>query len=160
MMTKISRVLTFHENKNINDLFLDFYKYIVHELDSMEPNKKGVLYPPSSQHIDYTQQLMHIDNTEEMENNIAYMLPVIFQMILDNYGNDINEIHSLFSAPIFSTGSEVVPFLEFFLQTMKFELNKYIAHPRKQTVANPVYTQFRLVVSVSLFSGNGEEIPK
>ena len=156
LMTKISRVVTFHQYNNINVLFLKFYSYIREKLQLMEIETKTTLYP-DFKYIDVEEQMEKIDNIEKMENNIAYMLPVIFRMILDNYEDDNRKIPTSFSPPIFSSGSELVPFLEFFLDLMKFELDKYIPHPKKQPIVNPVDIQFRIVVSVSLISGNGEE---
>lgn len=159
LMTKISRVVTFHQYKNINDLFLNFYIYIRDRLLSMELKTKEKLYP-NSKHIGVLQRLCSTDNIGKMENNIAYMLPVIFRMILDNYEDGTREIPTWFSPPIFSSGSELVPFLEFFLYLMKLELDKYIPHPKEEPFVNPVDIHFKIVISVSLISENGEEIPK
>lgn len=157
LMMKISRVIKFRKDKNINLLVFKFYRYIIEKLNKMDIAEKQVLYP-ENKYKSVEEKLAKINKAQDMEKNIAYMLPVIFHMIQDNNFN--HEIPPWFSPPIFSQGSELVPFLEFFLQNMKMELDKLIPHRRIQAIANPVDTQYKLVVHVSLYSGNGEEIKK
>lgn len=156
LMMKICRVLTFHHDKNIDSLVLKFYLYIIQKLRSMNMEERKILYPLKT-YESVEPRLDKLKKTQDMEDNISYMLPVIIDMMEMKYNNTTP---TLFFGTEFKEGSELVSFLEYLLQNMKMEIDKHIVLQRMKPIANPVDVQYRLAIDMSVVSGSGEEVKK